>query len=85
MRNAQKKERTFSTSDLYLSAALYALGASPISINKKVQSRVVFIFLDTDELMVNVGLYWCKALKIEPQQLFAALKALKSRLYEEAL
>ena len=77
----QKTEKKFSTFDLSLATVLVALGFPVESLNRQNQNKVEFSFRKQEGLDAVIQGYWAKTLQIEPQTLFANLKAIKNRLY----
>jgi hypothetical protein len=83
MKNVLLKEHNFETQDIQLAACLYALGANLLSINRKDPDRCTFVLEDSPDLRRCTEAYWQRQLSLEPQTLLGALKAIKSRLYNE--
>lgn len=78
----QLLESSFETQDIQLASCLFALGASLTAIDRTNPNRCKFVFEDSIDLQKTVEAYWQRLLSIEPQTLLAALKAIKSRLYD---
>lgn len=74
-------EPTFETQDIQLAAALFALGANLLAINRSDSARCAFVFADSSDIRRMVEAFWHRQLSFEPQALLSALKAVKSRLY----
>lgn len=89
MKSALKKElaseHVFETQDIQLAASIIALGGNLATIDRHDPNRCTFAFEDSLDVRRAVDAYWRKQLSIEPQTLFGALKAIKSRLYGERL
>lgn len=72
----------FTTSDLALTTAISL--CFPIDvIDKQNPRKVSFLFKREEKLDELIEAYWKRELKIEPQQYFNQLKAIKARLYSE--
>lgn len=72
----------FSTSDLALATAIslcYPIDA----IDKQNPRKASFLFKRNDKFDELLETYWKRELKIEPQEYFNQLKAIKARLYSE--
>lgn len=74
----------FTTSDLSLAAALRCLGATIEEVDHTEPSRALFCFRRVGDLDAWIHAYWAGELKVEPQAYFAALKAVKTRLYDRS-
>lgn len=73
----------FSTSDLNLASTLDALGYQLLELDRSQPQRVRFLFARTRGIENVINDYWGDKIKLPPQQLFAAQKKLKNRLYAE--
>ncbi len=72
----------YTTSDLALATAISL--CFPIDvIDKQNPRKVSFLFKREEKLDELIEAYWKRELKIEPQQYFNQLKAIKARLYSE--
>ena len=72
----------FSTSDLALATAISL--CYPIDVIDKINPRKAsFLFKRNDKFDELLEAYWKRELKIEPQEYFNQLKAIKARLYSE--
>ena len=71
----------YQTSDLNLANVLATKGISLHSIDKGNIRRVVFYFEKHKNLEKTIQEFWTKSLKLEPQELFANQKLLKSMIY----
>jgi hypothetical protein len=69
------------TPDLALATTL-ALFANFV-IERIGNNRALFVFEKNERTEQIIGKYWNKELKVEPQEFFLQLKAIKSRLYSE--
>lgn len=63
-------------------AALIAMSLPVHAIDRTDQKRASFLFERTDDLDDFVAAYYRRELTVEPQAYFAAIKAVKARLYE---
>lgn len=75
----------FSTYDIYLASTLLSLGHNVDFLNRKDRGKVGFCFSRVGALDEVIQRYWARDLLIEPQTLFASLKALKNRIYSDNL
>lgn len=73
---------TYSTFDLSLATAI-SLWFPIDAIDKQNPRKASFLFKRNEKLDQIVELYWKRELKIEPQEYFNQLKAIKARLYSE--
>lgn len=71
----------FETHDLALSTVLLSLGFKLEHLDRANPSKVRFCFRRENGLDTIIQNFWSKSLRLEPQELFANLKSLKSRLY----
>ncbi len=73
----------FQTADLSLTATL-ALWC-PIEAIDKTQNprKAIFVFKKTPALTNLVDSYWRGSLRVDPNEFFNSLKAIKVRLYEQ--
>ena len=72
--------KTFITTDIFLCSTLLSLHFTLKGVEPSKDRRIKFI-LEGDELDKYIQDYWSKNLRLEPQELFANLKMLKSRIY----
>lgn len=77
------KDKLFETTTLPLAASIICLGISLDSVVKGQEGRAFFIFNrsnnpDLDQIIQD---FWKKALLIEPNAFWEAVRFLKSRLY----
>lgn len=79
--NSNKTNEYYSTADLSLATALF-LSFTLASIDSTNPHRAEFLFSRSKQLDDTVEAFWRKELKVEPQEYFAALRAIKARLYE---
>lgn len=81
MKNVNKKDETFRTSDFALITTLSLF--FPIDgTDRSEPKRVVFIFKKTKQLEETIEKYYQLKLRIEPRQFFNQTKTVKSILYE---
>ncbi len=78
---SQNSKDLFLTYDIFLSSTLACLGFDIEALDKSNSYKVEFCFLRTPDLDSAIQAFWAKQLKVEPQCLFANLKALKNRIY----
>lgn len=72
----------YTTSDLALATAISL--CHPIdAIDRQNPRKVSFLFKREDKFEELLEAYWKRELKIEPQEYFNQLKAIKARLYSE--
>lgn len=76
------KVQSWETSDINISATLYALGAEFLGIQWQDANKCTFSFTDSDELRKAIDAYWRKQLSIEPQLVLSALRALKAKVHD---
>jgi hypothetical protein len=69
--------------DLGLVAALVTRDFKIVRI-EKVAGRCHFLFRDTPDLQMTVGMYWTNELEVSARQYAENTKMLKSRIYSEA-
>ena len=78
-------EQFLKLSDLPLASACSCLGFRVVAIERSATSkRGVFVFEKSADIEKVVQDYWARALRVIPQDYFAAIRDLKSRLYSEA-
>lgn len=80
-----KNDDEYKTSDLALATALVSAGYKLEAIDRSDGHKALFIFENTIGVKKHVGYFWDDLMKVNPRAYFANLKALKSRLYNEAL
>jgi len=79
-----KDEReTFKSSDLAIVAFLYLSGHSLIEVEGARSGRSVFVFRDSPSLAGDLGDFWEKNARVEPQEYFDAIKKMKTRIYQD--
>jgi hypothetical protein len=72
----------YTTSDLALATAVSL--CFPIdAIDRQNPRKASFLFKRNEKLDELIETYWKRELKIEPQEYFNQLKAIKARLYSE--
>ena len=71
----------FETSDFYLTIAMMTMGHSLHSIDRGNLKRMNFYFEITEELKIDVDMYWDRELQLDPVSLFENLNFLKRRMY----
>ena len=71
----------FSTQDLNLSATLLVKGFVLKEIVKTPKGKATFVFTPDDQISLIIQGYWDNNLKVNPQDLFNAIKLLKNRIY----
>lgn len=76
---------SFITSDLVLASTLSALNFQVIDLDRSDESRIGFVFEDTEELQEVVNKFWKEELRLEPLMLFNSMKLLKRRLFSNKL
>ena len=75
-------EQFYKTSDLALATTLSLY--SPVETTEFVGGKkVLFVFLKSQELDKLINLYWSGELRVDPQQYFAQLKVIKTRIYSQ--
>lgn len=72
----------YHTSDLALATAI-SLWYPITSIDRQDPNKVDFLFKRDKEFDELIEMYWRRELKIEPQEYFSQLKAIKARLYSK--
>lgn len=72
----------YSTSDLSLATAI-SLWCPIEEIDRTNPCKATFLFKKDEKFNELVEAYWKRELKIEPQEYFNQLKAIKARLYSE--
>jgi len=72
----------FSTSDLALATAI-SLWYPIDAIDRQNPHKASFLFKRNEKFDELLEAYWKRELKIEPQEYFNQLKAIKARLYSE--
>jgi hypothetical protein len=77
----EAKMSNYTTEDMKLATILSMKFPVKELVNKN--GRGTFVFEDTNELQVLVKAFWNKQLKVEPTDLFDALKMIKNRLYND--
>jgi hypothetical protein len=72
----------YDTSDLSLASFLSLY--FPIDyLNKTNPEKVIFCFLRSEELENLIEAFWRRKVQVNPQDYFAAIKNVKSRLYQD--
>jgi len=74
-------EKFLKTTELALVATLQCLGYGIEAIEKVSGNKAAFLVSKDDKLDNLVQDYWNQKLKVEPQKYFQAIKAIKSRIY----
>jgi len=77
-----KLKNFYSTSDLALTTAI-SLWHPIDTIDRQNPRKANFLFKRDEKLDELLEAYWKRELKIEPQEYFNQLKAIKARLYSE--
>lgn len=75
----------FVTSDFYTAAFLKAVEVPLIGINKSNPKRFRFVFEDNPKRIKLIDDFFTGRAVVEPRQLIAAIKELKSLMYSDAL
>lgn len=73
----------YSTSDLALATAI-SLWYPIDTIDRQNPRKATFLFKRDEKLDELIEVYWKRELKVEPQEYFNQLKAIKARLYSES-
>lgn len=73
-------ESTYKTADLAL-ATIISLSYPIEAIDRQNPRKSIFLFKLEEGLNALIESYWRGEIKVEPQLLFAQLRAVKSRLY----
>lgn len=71
----------YRTSDFYLAATFLTLGMEVVGLDRTNPQRVVFRFRDHEDRRQWTRDYFAGALRVNPAQFAAAIKALKAELY----
>lgn len=71
----------FKTYDINLAAVLISQKHVLQEMKINSQRRALFIFAQTQELDKIINDYWADTIRVSPQQLFSAMKSIKTRLY----
>lgn len=81
-KDAHNEKEVFRTADLSLTAALCVSGFVVKEVERTDPKRSIFIFEKSEKLLEEVERYWCREMRLEPQEYFYQLKILKARIYE---
>lgn len=73
--------KQFQTQDLNLSAVLIAHGFNLKQVTKNPNGKSTFFFASSKKIESTIQDYWSNNLLVNPQEIFNALKLLKSRIY----
>ena len=76
------RNKSYKTSDMWLAAALMALGEEMVGLERGEGPRALFVFDFSQSTEMRVEEYKAGKLRIEPQKLFIQTKLLKGRLYD---
>lgn len=76
-----KKMETFKTTDFDLGSCLLSLNQNLERIDFSEPERYVFMFERTDRLDEIIQAFWARRLSIEPLNLFANQRMLKTRIH----
>lgn len=78
----KNNDNYYKTSDLSLATTLSLY--SPVKSTEIVDNKkVLFVFVKSPELNKLINMYWNGELKVDPQQFFNQLKAVKTRIYSQ--
>lgn len=80
MNKNEQSDDIFLTSDLLLTTTLFTLGFDIQSLNSQNPSRVVFGFIQSNELLSWIDLFWAGKLLVEPKKFWNAQRELKARI-----
>lgn len=79
-----RKEDPYETPDINVAAVLCTLGVPLLDVNRTDPNRATFVFPDSQELRRALRTFWRKELRLDPQDVLAQLKFVKSRLYGDS-
>lgn len=85
MKILNEKLNEFSLSDFYASVYLRASGFDLIGIDKSDSRRFSFVFIDRKDRTKLINDYFSGRATVEPRQFAAAIKDLKSLMFNNAL
>lgn len=83
IKDEKNQSATYATSDLGCAAALVATNHHLYYLDKSNPRRAVFTFIEDERLTAAVKAYWGDYMRVSPIKYNDALKALKSRVYNE--
>lgn len=69
------------THDFALAACLLTLGFNNYELDKTNPKKIIFMFKIEPKLEESVDMYWRKELRLEPQELMANTKVLRTRIF----
>lgn len=83
MRNNDTRSSFFETSDLPLSVTLISIGFTLQELDATDSTRVIFRFIQDENLQIAVNDFWQNKLRVEPKTFSNVQRELKARIRGE--